>query len=314
MQERAGLCYTKHYDKKLSSKEEILTDIFQHIASQMEHMSKSQLKVAEYILHNQNTVPFLNVSTLANNADVSEATIVRFASFLGFSGYPQLQIQFQEAIQKHLTTFERLEISNSNYKESPSHQKVQQFFKDDILRLESTAEGFRTDTFAQVVEEVVKARKIYVVSNRSSAGLGEILHYYLDILLGNSLIVRTMHKGLPQLEKLDERDVMIAIGFPRYSSDTVEVFRFAHEHGAVTVALTDTLFSPLIPSAQHALLSTTRTDTFLDSYVAPLSIINALLVSISQENVEQIEGRLVRLEEHWKKYGAFASGSGSNED
>lgn len=291
-----------------------MTDIFQHIAAQMNDMSKSQLKVAEYILHNQTTVPFLNVSTLASSAGVSEATIVRFASFLGFSGYPQLQFQFQEAIQKHLTTFERFEISNSAYKDIEAAQNIEPFFKDDIARLESTAESFRSDTFFQVVEELGKARKIFIVANRSSTGLGQLLHYYLDMLLGRSQLIHNMHNALSLLEGVGPKDVVVGIGFPRYARDTVDVFRFANEQHAVTVALTDTLFSPLIPFAQHALLSSTRTSTFLDSYVAPLSIINALLVCVSQRNVENIEKRLVWLEDHWDRYSTFASESGAKKE
>lgn len=289
-----------------------MADIFQHIASEMENMSKSQLKVAEYVLTNQTMVPFLNVSTLAANAGVSEATIVRFAFFLGFSGYPQLQAQFQEAIQKHLTTFERLEISNTTYNEMESKEKLQQFFSDDVERLVNTSEGINTEVFFQVVEEIGEAEKIFIAANRSSTGLGQLLQYYLDMLLGNSQLVHTMNGNLSRLAEIQPKDVIIGIGFPRYSSDTVDILKFAQKQGGITVALTDTLFSPLIPSAKYALLTPTRTNSFLDSYVGPLSIINALLVCVSQKNKEQVENRLMNLEKYWQEYGAFASGSGTD--
>ncbi len=283
-------------------------NIYQMIAEKMPMMSKSQKKLATYILENTNTVPFYTVATLSKRAGVSEASVVRFAVFLGFSGYRELQSEMQQSVQKQLTTRERIKISSQVYDDS--NQGIYDIFKDDIANIRSTMENLDTKALLDAVDLLLKGKEIYITANRSSVSLGMFLEYYLDIILGNTHLLGPVEIKPEELHRLNEKDVVIGISFARYSMSTVNMMSYAKELNATTIAITDNLRSPLIPHADVVLTASSQLPTFFDSYVAPLSLINTLITFVGQKRMEESEERLEKLEDIWDRFGTFYSDEG----
>ncbi|HLT56907.1 MAG TPA: MurR/RpiR family transcriptional regulator [Bacillota bacterium] len=283
-------------------------NVYQLIAEKMPQMSKSQKKLASYILHNTNNVPFYTVAALAERAGVSEASVVRFAVFLGYSGYRELQNEMQNSVQMQLTTRDRIKISSQVYDDS--NQAVYDIFKDDIANIRSTMENLDTKALTDAVDILLKGKEIYITANRSSVSLGMFLEYYLDIILGNTNLLGPVENKPEQLHRLNKKDVVVGISFARYSTSTVNMMAFAKERGATTIAITDSLLSPLIPYGDVVLTASSQLPTFFDSFVAPLSLINTLITFIGKKRMEESEERLEKLEEIWERFGTFYSGQG----
>ncbi|MBE6182905.1 MAG: MurR/RpiR family transcriptional regulator [Bacillus sp. (in: Bacteria)] len=280
-----------------------MENIYKHIAEQMSSMSKSNLKIAKYILENPNTVPFLTADKLAKMTGVSHATVVRFATFLGCTGYPELQQHMQNSAQQQLTTTERLKISKEVYDDQD--QGVYDIFLDDIANIKSTLERLDMQAFRRAVQSLLQAKKVYVVANRSATALGVFLQYYLQFLLEKVELIHSIETVSERLYNMNEDDVVIGISFARYTKSTIQVFSYAKERNATTIAITDNLLSPLIPYADIPLTASSQMPTFIDSFVAPLSLINALIISVGKEKEETFQNKLESLEEVWRKFDIF---------
>lgn len=280
-------------------------NVYQLIAEKMSTMSKSQEKLASYILQNTNTVPFYTVATLAKQAGVSEASVVRFAVFLGYSGYRELQNQMQNSVQMQLTTKDRLKMSSQVYDDS--NQATYDIFKDDIANIKSTMENLDSKAFVEAGNHLLNGRNIYISANRSAASLGVFLQYYLDIILGNAHLLGPVENKPEQLYGLNADDVVVGISFSRYSTSTVNIMDFAKERGATTIVITDNLLSPLVPHGDAVLTASSQLPTFFDSFVAPLSLINTLIAYVGKNRMIESEDRLEKLEEIWDRFGTFYS-------
>ncbi|MBU3569994.1 MurR/RpiR family transcriptional regulator [Priestia aryabhattai] len=280
-----------------------MENVYKHIAEQMPTMSKSNLRIAKYILENPNTVPFLTGDKLAKITEVSPATVVRFSTFLGYSGYPELQQYMQNSAQQQLTTTERLKISKEVYDDQD--QSVYDIFLDDISNIRSTLDRLDIKVFKSAVESLTKAKRVYIVANRSATALGVFLQYYLQFLLEQVELIHSIENVSERIFDLNEDDVVIGISFARYTKSTLKVLSYAKEKEATTVAITDNLLSPLIPYADIPLTASSQMPTFIDSFVAPLSLINALIISVGKEKEEDFQDKLESLEEIWDKFNIF---------
>jgi DNA-binding MurR/RpiR family transcriptional regulator len=280
-----------------------MSNVYKHMAEKMTQMSKAQLKIAKYILENQNTVPFLTVEKLAKMVGVGDATIVRFATFLGYSGYAELQQYMQDSVQKQLTTTERLKMSNEVY--DKEEKGVYEVFQDDIANIKSTMEKLDIDAFHKAVECLLQAKRVFIVANRSAGALGVFLEYYLNIILNNVELVQSMETASERLYNVNEKDVVIGVSFARYTKSTIQIYSYAKDKGATTIAITDNLMSPLIPHADISLTATSQMPTFIDSFVAPLSLINALITFVGKEKQEDFYDRLEILEDIWSHFDIF---------
>ncbi|NBI30266.1 MurR/RpiR family transcriptional regulator [Chengkuizengella marina] len=278
-------------------------NVYKVISEKMSSMSRSQLKIAQYILKNPNHVPFHNVGELAKLVEVSDATIVRFATFLGFSGYPEFQRHIQTSVQQQLSTAERLKLSNQVYGEND--QGISQIFKEDMGNIQLTMENLDTNSFHQAVEYLLKAKKVYIVANRSAVALGLFMHYYLKMMLDHVEIIESVKENTDLLYDLQSDDLVIGISYTRYTKNTVDIFSYAKEKGAITIALTDNLMSPLIQHADVSLTATSQMPTFIDSFVAPLSLINALIIFTGKEKKDDFDHKLNALEDVWNKFNVF---------
>jgi len=280
-----------------------MKDIYKYIAEQMPNMSKANVKIAKYILANPNTVPFLTADKLAKITEVSHATVVRFATFLGYKGYPELQQYMQNSAQQQLTTTERLKISKEVYNDED--QGVYDIFLDDISNIQSTFERLDMDMFKHAVDNLIQSKRVYIVANRSATALGVFLQYYLQFLLDEVELIHSIETVSERLYDLNKNDVVIGISFARYTKSTIQVLEYGKEREATTIAITDNLLSPLIPYADIPLTASSQMPTFIDSFVAPLSLINALIISVGKEKEENFQCKLEALEEIWEKFDIF---------
>ncbi|QHS22489.1 MurR/RpiR family transcriptional regulator [Virgibacillus sp. MSP4-1] len=278
-------------------------NVYQTIGEKIPNMSKSHKKIGEYILRNPNKVPFLTVGKLAQITSVSEATVVRFATFIGYSGFPELQQAMQDSLQKQLTTTERLQMSSQVYDEED--QWLYNIFQDDISNIRSTMENLDQTQFQKAVNLLLGANNIYIVASRSAVSLGVFLEYYLRIMRSHVEFISSVELISEKFYNLHENDVVVGISFPRYTQSTLKMFSFAGERGATTIAITDNLLSPLVPIADVPLTASSRLPSFIDSFVAPLSLMNALVTQMGNARNMDIKQKLEDLEKTWDYLDIF---------
>lgn len=266
-------------------------------------MSKGQKLIAEYIMAHYEKAAFMTASRLGEQVGVSESTVVRFADLLGYDGYPALQKALRELIRNKLTTVQRIEMTSELNDPGTLLKTV---LKSDMNNIRSTIEEIDEDVFNAVIDSMFAANTIYILGMRSSAPLAQFLGYYLSFILPN---VRVVTSGVSdifeQLIRVSDKDVLIGISFPRYSSRTVEAVHFAKKRGAKIVAMTDSKLSPLTKWADHTLLARSDMASFVDSLVAPLSLINALIVAVGQRKREDVSSYFNELEDIWSQYNVY---------
>ena len=279
-------------------------DLLQLIENGMSSFSKGQKLIASYILSHYDKAAYYTASKLGTIVGVSESTVVRFANELGYEGYPELQRALKKLIRSRLTSFQRMEITNSLIGENDVLEKV---LTSDIEKIRQTAAEIDSASFAAAVQNIVDAKNIYILGVRSSSTLAGFLNYSLRMIFDNVRLVQTTSSSemFEQIMQIGEGDVMIAISFPRYSSRIINAVEYAKGRGADIIALTDSKFSPIATEADQLLLAYSDMASFMDSLVAPLSIINALVVAVAREREAEVSERLRVLEEIWDRYDVY---------
>ncbi|UAC49551.1 MurR/RpiR family transcriptional regulator [Bacillus aquiflavi] len=280
-----------------------MVEVYKLIANKLPEMSKSQRKIAKYVLSNTESVLFFTVGKLAKMAGVSEATVVRFATFLGFSGYSKWQKAMQESVKRQLTTVERLQLSDDVYEKED--KAIYEMFHEEIERIQTMADQFNAAAFDEAVQSIIKAERIFIIANRSAVSLGAFLEFYFDLMFQNTELIRNPHGISEKLFRLNKNDVVIGLSFARYTQNTIEAVSFAKDRGTKVIAITDHLLSPLIPFADVALTAPSEMPSFIDSFVAPLSLINALITAVGRKKRTEIEQHLENLEEVWERFHIF---------
>src|SRR5690625_563331 len=266
-------------------------------------MSKSQHIIADYILENPHSIPFLTEAKLAELTGVSEATIVRFATFLGFKGYNEMQQQLAQTVERRLNTVERLAMSRSEYTET--EKVIYDHFNEDIKNIQSTMEQLNIDDFERAAQYILDAKRIYIIANRSAFSLGTFLQYYFNIIFDKSELIHTTESAFDHIHDVNEDDVVVGISYARYTKSTLDVVNYAKDKGAKIIALTDNFTSPITAYANISLFASSNMKSFLDSFVAPLSVINTLIAYIGNKQQEETEKRLESFEKLWDRYDVF---------
>lgn len=265
-------------------------------------LSKSHRRIVEYIVAHYDKAVFMTASRLGQCVGVSESTVVRFASAMGYEGYPQLQKALQELVRHRLTAVQRFEMSS----EIARAEVVPTVLKSDMHNIRTTLEEMDTAAFEDVVRRILGAKTIYVMGVRSAAPLAQFLSYYLNYIFEN---VRLAAAGptdvFEEISRINKADVLIGISFPRYSTRTLEAMRFARAHGAQVIAITDGPLSPLHEAAHVCLAARTDMASFVDSLAAPLSLINALIVALGLHRQAELSDHFKKLESVWDAYSVY---------
>ncbi len=274
------------------------------IQDKMSGFSKGQKLIAKYIEEHYDKVAFMTASRLGATVGVSESTVVRFATEIGYAGYPELQQAMQEMIRNKLTSVQRMEVTADRIGNSDVLDSV---FNQDIDTIRRTMEETSHEAFYRSVDAIVAARKIYILGARSSLALATFLFNYFNLLFENVLLVQSTSEGeiFEQMIRIDQRDVVIGISFPRYSRKAVKALDFAHKRGATVIAITDSSLSPMARPADNLLLARSDIASIVDSLVAPLSLINALIVTTALRKSGEVSQVFRRLEDIWDEYGVY---------
>ena len=273
-------------------------NVLQTIRSGMDGFSKGQKRIAEYIVNHYDKAAFMTASKLGDKVQVSESTVVRFAIALGYDGYPALQKALQEMIRNRLTAVQRVEMTG-DMSESAVLGMV---FKADMQNIRQTIEDLDEANFSRTVDALCEAERVYVVGVRSSAPLAQFLGYYMNFIRDNVMVITSgISDVLEQVARVGEKDVVLGISFPRYSRRTIEAMNYAKGKGATVVSLTDTPLSPLGEASDFCLTARSDMASFVDSLVAPLSMINALIVAMSLRHREEVSEHFAQLESLWER-------------
>lgn len=279
-------------------------DLMRVIQTNFHRLSKGQKIIAQYIMNNYDKAAFMTAAKLGEKVGVSESTVVRFANAIGYIGYPQLQKQLQEMVKTKLTTVQRIEMS-SDYTNKDSVLK--NILKSDMENIRATMEEIDNVSFERAVESISEAKSIYIIGLRSSTALSEFLGFYLNLIRDNVHVVTyTIGDIFEQLFRINENDLVIAIGFPRYSARTIKALEYVKLRKAKTIAVTDSMLSPLCSYADYTLIAKSNMESFVDSIVAPMSVLNALIVALGIKEKQNISTSFASLEEIWNKYNIFS--------
>lgn len=279
-------------------------DVLHTIQENMPDFSKGQKRIAGYILSDYDKAAFMTASKLGRLVGVSESTVVRFAAQLGYGGYPAMQRALQEMVRSKLTSIQRIQASNDNLFSSDVITSVLQ---KDMDKIRIAIEEVDRAVFETVVDKLMGARHIYILGVRSSSFLAGYLHFYLHLIFENVTLVTSNSAGdiLESILRIGPGDVLVGISFPRYSQSTVKGVQFAHDRGADVVAITDSAMSPLCPMASATLMARSDMISFVDSLVAPCSLLNALIVAAGHRKNTDISQIFNSLETIWDEYGVF---------
>ena len=284
-------------------------DILRTIEENMDGFSKGQRQIARYLLAHYDKAAYMTAAKLGSEVSVSESTVVRFVMELGYAGYPEFQKALQELIRTKLTSFQRMEVTNHLIGDGDVLEKV---LNTNVDNIRHTLESISRAAFHDAVDALVKAKNIYVIGVRSSAMLANFFSYSLQMIFDNVRLIDTTAGSelFQQMMAIGEGDVLFAISFPRYSKRVIKAVEFARRAGADVVALTDSPESPIAPSAQQVLIAQSDMASYVDSLVAPLSLLNAIIVAVSRTREDEVRERLQKLEHIWDEYDVYDKNQG----
>ena len=280
------------------------TDISQRIKTAFPTFSKGQKKIANAILNDYDKVAYMTAAKLGVFVGVSESTVVRFANELGFEGYSEFQRAVQELVRTKLTPNQRIEVTKHRM---GSGDILENVMESDINKIRYTLDKIDRDAFYKSVDAILSAKNIYVMGARSTEPLAQVLKYNLSLIFDNVKFVKPTSTAevFEQMFSIGSDDVLIAFSFPRYSSKMVSAVKYAKQNGAVVVVLTDSTISPLAEYANCLITAQSDMASFMDSLVAPISIINAIIVEITRRREKEITERFDKLEKVWDEYQVY---------
>lgn len=264
-------------------------------------LSKGHKLLAAYITDNYDRAAFLTASKLGEAVGVSESTVVRFATHLGYKGYPEFQDALQDQVRGKLDSMQRMEVTYGRIGQSKILEAV---LKGDEEKIHGTLEKMDQNAFELAVDTILQAKNIYVIGLRSCAPLASFLAFYLTMMFENVHLLQTNSASeiFEQMLRIGKEDVMIGISFPRYSMRTLKALEFANNRSAKVITLTDSVHSPMNLYSSCNLIAESDMSSIVDSLVAPLSVINALIVALCMKKQREVAGTLEELEDLWEEY------------
>ena len=288
-----------------------MKNLLSKINENMHSFSKGQKLIANFITEHYDKAAFMTASKLGTTVGVSESTVVRFATELGYDGYPKMQKAMQEMIRDKLTSVQRIEVTKNRINNDDILSTV---LNQDIEKIRRTLEETSKEDFKQAVNAITKAKTIYIFAVRSSAALASFLGYYYSLIFENVKVISNygeteIHE---KLLRISSDDVIIGISFPRYSNAAIKAMTFAHHRGAKVIALTDSMSSPLVSVSDYVLIAKSDMASVVDSLVAPLSMINALVVATVLDPELHANETFDMLENIWKEYDVYRNDKEEN--
>ena len=279
-------------------------DILDILNERQATFSKGQRRIAQYIIESYDKAAFMTANRLGKNVGVSESTVVRFAVDLGFDGYPSMQKAMQEMVLNRLTSVQRIEVANDRIGDQDVVSMVMQA---DTEKLRQTGETLSRQEFSAAVNTILNARRIYILGVRSAAPLADFLGYYMNYMFNNVHVITGCGTSemFEKIVGVDASDTVIAFSFPRYSSATTKGVQYCRSTGATVIGITDNRESPLGQASDHVLCAKSGMVSLVDSLVAPLSVVNALIVAIASKRQKELQHTFESLERIWDQYNVY---------
>ena len=287
-------------------------DIIKVIQKEYPRLSKGHRLIAEYLINHYDTAAFMTAASLGETVGVSESTVVRFANVLGYEGYRELQKELQELVKSKLTTVQRISLSSefSNFENA-----LREVIKKDIHNIENILKEIDYRAFHEALNITLEAEHVYILGLRSSSFLAGYLGFYLNFILDNvKIITAGPNDVFEQPFKANKRDVIIGISYPRYSKRTLEALDYAKEKGCKVLTITDSLMSPANQYSDCTLIASSNMISFVDSLVAPMSLINAFIIALGTKKGKQITDYFEDLENIWKKHDVYITNNNHNKE
>jgi DNA-binding MurR/RpiR family transcriptional regulator len=285
--------------------QQIAEGLFERLNRLYPRMSKGQKRLADYVTDHYDKAAFMTAAELGDQAEVSESTTVRFATLLGYSGFPEFHQTLEELVRNRLNSIQRMEVT---YGRIPEAKILDTVLASDIEKIKLTQEHMDRGAFQLAVDTLLKAKTIYVMGLRSCAPLAAFLSYYLKEIFDDVRLVNSTGSSevFEQLVRIGENDVIIGISFPRYSMRTLKAMEFANSRNAKVITLTDSIHSPMNLYSSCNLIARSDMASIVDSLVAPLSVINALIVALAMKRQNEVIYTLKTLEKIWSDYQVYS--------
>ena len=279
-------------------------DILDILKERQSTFSKGQRLIAKYIMEDYDKAAFMTANRLGKTVGVSESTVVRFAVDLGFDGYPSMQKAMQEMVLNRLTSVQRIEVANNRIGDQ---DVVSMVIQSDMEKLRQTGETLNRDEFSAAVNAILNAKRIYILGVRSAAPLAQFLGYYLNYMFNNVHTITGCGTSemFEKIVGVDSQDVVVAFSFPRYSSATTKGAQYCRSTGATVIGITDNRESPLGRASDHVLCAKSDMVSLVDSLVAPLSVVNSLIVAIASKRQQELHRTFESLERIWDQYNVY---------
>lgn len=279
-------------------------DIITRMNDKYMKMSKGHKAIAAYISDHYEQAVFMTAAKLGETVGVSESTVVRFASGLGYEGYPEFQAALEEWVKNKLNSVQKI---GTRYGKSSQSEVLQSVLQSDVEKIQDTMVNLDVAAFSAAVDIILQAKTVYLVGVRSCEPLADFLHFYLNMIRGNLVLVKTtsVTEMFEQMIRIGEQDAIIGISFPRYSMRTLKAMEFANDRNAKVITITDSIHSPMNLYSSCNLLARSDMVSIVDSLVAPLSVINALVVAMCLKRPEEVKANLENLEEVWNNYQVY---------
>lgn len=284
----------------IQNRYDVITRINEHYGK----MSKGQKAISAFIYDHYDQAVFMTAAKLGETVGVSESTVVRYAMFIGYNGYPEFQRDLEDWVQNKINSVQKI---GAKYGKSTQSEILTSVLESDIEKLQDTIHNLDPVAFETAVDIILEAKNIYIMGVRSCEPLADFLHFYLNMVRGNVMLLKTtsMSETFEQMLRIDEQDAMIGISFPRYSMRTLKAMEFANDRNAKVITITDSVHSPMNLYSSCNLLARSDMVSIVDSLVAPLSVINALVVGICLKRPEEVKKSLKDLEEAWNNYQVY---------
>lgn len=281
-----------------------MNNLLEHISENFSSLSKGHKKIASYVTENTDKAAFMTAGKLASAVGTSEATVIRFVSKLGFSGYAEFQKKMQEVLRGKLNNLQRMEVAFERIGNSDLLRNV---MHSDVENIKQTLEHINKEEFDKVADVIANAKNIYILGVRSSSALASFLGYYLALFFDNVHLVNANAASeiFEQIMRIGPDDAIIVISYPRYSSRSVKAAEFAKDKGSNVIAFTDSMSSPIVKYATHSLIAKSEMAYFVDSFVAPFSLANALIVSLGLKKRNEVYKSFEYLENIWEEYQVY---------
>ncbi len=279
-------------------------DVIVRIEEKYTSMSKSHKAIAGFIKEHYDQAVFMTAAKLGEELSVSESTVVRFASGLGYEGYPEFQEALADWVKNKLSNVQKMDVKYANHSQSEILASV---LEADIEKLQDTIGNLDADAFETAVNVILGAENVYIIGLRSCAPLAEFLQFYLNMIRGNVTLLNStsVSETFEQMIRISDKDAMIGISFPRYSMRTLKAMEFANDRNAKVISLTDSIHSPMCLYSSCNLLARSDMVSIVDSLVAPLSVINALVVALCLKKPQDVKTNLENLESVWNNYQVY---------